>query len=187
MDVLTEREPLGVVSVISPWKFPIAIASWTIAPALAFGNAMVWKPASITPARALTEIISRQAILKGLFNLVMGSGSTIGRELAADADIQGLSFTGSGAVSSGIAALAAARFVKLQLEMVLPALFFGQDLRANYYGNQQREFDLRTPSEAVYQSGEQTAVLNNGKLDCPIARLGPRSARVRAESRRTAP
>ncbi|MEZ2331332.1 aldehyde dehydrogenase family protein [Mesorhizobium sp. RCC_202] len=119
VDVLTEREPLGVVAVISPWNFPIATASWKIAPALAFGNAVVWKPASITPASAwaLTEIISRQAIPKGLFNLVMGSGSTIGRELSASADIQGLSFTGSGAVGSGIAASAAARFVKLQLEM----------------------------------------------------------------------
>ncbi|TIW02274.1 MAG: aldehyde dehydrogenase family protein, partial [Mesorhizobium sp.] len=114
-----EREPLGVVAIISPWNFPVATASWKIAPALAFGNAVVWKPASITPASAwaLTEIISRQAIPEGLFNLVMGSGSTIGRELAANADIQGLSFTGSGAVGSGIAALAAARFVKLQLEM----------------------------------------------------------------------
>ncbi|RVC61839.1 aldehyde dehydrogenase family protein, partial [Mesorhizobium sp. M00.F.Ca.ET.038.03.1.1] len=119
VDVLIEREPLGVVAIISPWNFPVATASWKIAPALAFGNAVVWKPASITPASAwaLTEIISRQAIPEGLFNLVMGSGSTIGRELAANADIQGLSFTGSGAVGSGIAALAAARFVKLQLEM----------------------------------------------------------------------
>lgn len=119
VDVLIEREALGVVAIISPWNFPIATASWKIAPALAFGNAVVWKPASATPASAwaLTEIISRQAIPKGLFSLVMGSGSTIGRELAAKADIQGLSFTGSGAVGSGIAALAAARFVKLQLEM----------------------------------------------------------------------
>ncbi|RWD72318.1 aldehyde dehydrogenase family protein [Mesorhizobium sp.] len=119
VDVLIEREPLGVVAIISPWNFPVATASWKIAPALAFGNAVVWKPASVTPASAwaLTEIISRQAIPKGLFNLTMGSGSTIGRELAAKADIQGLSFTGSGAVGSGIAALAAARFVKLQLEM----------------------------------------------------------------------
>ncbi|MBZ9661162.1 aldehyde dehydrogenase family protein [Mesorhizobium sp. ESP-6-4] len=119
VDVLIEREPLGVVAIISPWNFPIATGSWKIAPALAFGNAVTWKPASVTPASAwaLTEIISRQAIPKGLFNLVMGSGSTIGRELAANADIQGLSFTGSGAIGSGIAALAAARFVKLQLEM----------------------------------------------------------------------
>jgi alpha-ketoglutaric semialdehyde dehydrogenase len=119
VEVLVAREPLGVVAIISPWNFPIATASWKIAPALAFGNAVVWKPASITPASAwaLTEIISRQSIPKGLFSLLMGPGSAIGRELAAKADIQGLSFTGSGAVGSGIAAAAAARFVKLQLEM----------------------------------------------------------------------
>jgi aldehyde dehydrogenase (NAD+) len=119
VEVLVTREPLGVVAVISPWNFPMATASWKIAPALAFGNAVVWKPANITVASAwaLTEIINRQAIPAGLFNLLMGPGSAIGRELAAKAEIQGLSFTGSGEVGSGIAAAAAARFVKLQLEM----------------------------------------------------------------------
>ena|SRR5579863_2263323 len=119
VEIMVVREPLGVVAIISPWNFPIATASWKIAPALAFGNAIVWKPANITPASAwaLTEIVSRQAIPKGLFNLLMGPGAAVGRELAAEADIQGLSFTGSGAVGSGIAAAAAARFVKLQLEM----------------------------------------------------------------------
>jgi aldehyde dehydrogenase (NAD+) len=119
VEVLVSREPLGVVAIISPWNFPMATASWKIAPALAFGNAVVWKPANITPASAwaLTEIISRQAIPKGLFSLVMGPGSAIGAELAAKAEIQGLSFTGSGPVGSRIAGAAAARFVKLQLEM----------------------------------------------------------------------
>jgi alpha-ketoglutaric semialdehyde dehydrogenase len=119
VEVLVTREPLGVVAVISPWNFPMATASWKIAPALAFGNAVVWKPANITPASAwaLTEIIHRQAMPAGLFNLLMGPGSAIGRELAEKAAIQGLSFTGSGEVGSGIAAAAAARFVKLQLEM----------------------------------------------------------------------
>jgi aldehyde dehydrogenase (NAD+) len=119
VEVLVTREPLGVVAVISPWNFPMATASWKIAPALAFGNAVIWKPANITPASAwaLTEIIHRQAIPAGLFNLLMGPGSAIGRELAAKAAIQGLSFTGSGEVGSGIAGAAAARFVKLQLEM----------------------------------------------------------------------
>jgi alpha-ketoglutaric semialdehyde dehydrogenase len=119
VEVLVTREPLGVVAVISPWNFPMATASWKIAPALAFGNAVVWKPANITPASAwaLAEIIHRQAMPAGLFNLLMGPGSAIGRELAEKAAIQGLSFTGSGEVGSGIAAAAAARFVKLQLEM----------------------------------------------------------------------
>jgi len=97
----------------------MATASWKIAPALAFGNAVVWKPANITVASAwaLTEIINRQAIPAGLFNSVDGARLGHRRELAAKAEIQGLSFTGSGEVGSGIAAAAAARFVKLQLEM----------------------------------------------------------------------
>jgi aldehyde dehydrogenase (NAD+) len=119
VEVLVTREPLGVVAIISPWNFPMATATWKIAPALAFGNAVVWKPANITPASAwaLAEIINRQAIPKGLFSLLMGPGSAIGAELAARAEIQGLSFTGSGPVGAKIAAAAAARFVKLQLEM----------------------------------------------------------------------
>jgi len=119
VEVLVTREPLGVVGIISPWNFPMATASWKIAPALAFGNAVVWKPANITPASAwaLTEIISRQAIPMGLFSLVMGPGSAIGMELAAKAEIQGLTFTGSGPVGARIAGASAARFVKLQLEM----------------------------------------------------------------------
>ena len=119
VEVMVTREPLGVVGVISPWNFPMATAAWKIAPALAFGNAVVWKPANITPASAwaLAEIMNRQAIPAGVFNLLMGPGAAIGRELAAKADIQGLSFTGSGEVGAGIAGAAAARFVKLQLEM----------------------------------------------------------------------
>jgi len=119
VEVLMTREPLGVIGIISPWNFPLATASWKIAPALAFGNAVVWKPANITPASAwaLTEMISRQALPKGLFSLLMGPGSAIGTELAARAEIQGLSFTGSGLVGAKIATAAAARFVKLQLEM----------------------------------------------------------------------
>src|SRR5579872_5898743 len=79
VEVLVAREPLGVVAIISPWNFPIATASWKIAPALAFGNAVLWKPANLTPASALslTEIVSRHAVPKGLFNMVMGPGAAI--------------------------------------------------------------------------------------------------------------
>lgn len=119
VEVMVTREPLGVIGIISPWNFPMATAAWKIAPALAFGNAVVWKPANLTPASAyaLTEIISRQAIPKGLFSLVMGSGATLGHALAAEADVQGISFTGSCEVGRDVAAAAAPRFVKLQLEM----------------------------------------------------------------------
>ncbi|MEP5699431.1 MAG: aldehyde dehydrogenase family protein, partial [Sneathiella sp.] len=76
IEIDVRREPVGVVGVISPWNFPIATASWKIAPALAFGNAVIWKPANITPASAVAfaEIIERQDLPKGLFNLVMGAG-----------------------------------------------------------------------------------------------------------------
>jgi aldehyde dehydrogenase (NAD+) len=119
IEVLVAREPLGVVAVISPWNFPMATAAWKIAPALAFGNAVVWKPANIAPASAwnLTEIISRQAIPRGLFNLVMGSGRAVGQVLTSEADIQGISFTGSCETGRGVAAAAAPRLVRLQLEM----------------------------------------------------------------------
>ena len=119
VEVTTSREPLGVVAIVSPWNFPMATAAWKIAPALAFGNAVVWKPANLTPASAwaLTEIISRQALPPGLFNLVMGPGASLGREISARADVQGISFTGSGEVGADVAGAAAARFVKLQLEM----------------------------------------------------------------------
>ena len=119
IEVLMTREPLGVIGVISPWNFPMATASWKIAPALAFGNAVIWKPANLTPASAwaLTEIISRQAIPAGLFSLCMGAGSTLGNAFAAEAEIDGLSFTGSCEIGTQVAALAAPRLVKLQLEM----------------------------------------------------------------------
>ncbi len=119
VEVTVSREPLGVVGVISPWNFPMATAAWKIAPALAFGNAVVWKPANLTPASAwaLSEIIGRQAIPRGLFNLVMGPGGSLGHALAAEADVQGISFTGSNEVGRTVAAAAAPRLVKLQLEM----------------------------------------------------------------------
>ena len=86
VEVLVQREPVGVVAVISPWNFPTATAAWKIAPALAFGNAVLWKPANLVPASAvaLAEIIDRQTargLPRGLFNLVMGSGRDIGQRL----------------------------------------------------------------------------------------------------------
>jgi len=83
IEIETWREPVGVVGVISPWNFPIATAVWKIAPALAFGNSVVWKPANLVPysAWALAEIISRHDLPPGTFNLVMGSGSATGNAL----------------------------------------------------------------------------------------------------------
>ncbi len=119
IEIDVRREPVGVVAVISPWNFPTATASWKIAPALAFGNAVVWKPANLTPASAvaLTEIIAGQDIPKGLFNLVMGSGSSVGQRLVESPKINAISFTGSVPVGKGIAAAAIENLTKVQMEM----------------------------------------------------------------------
>ena len=119
IEVETRREPMGTVAIISPWNFPTATASWKIAPALAFGNAVIWKPANITPASAvaLTEIIAKQNIPAGLFNLVMGSGSIVGEQIINSTDIDAVSFTGSLPVGRRVAQAAAGNLVKVQLEM----------------------------------------------------------------------
>ena len=119
IEVNIRREPVGTVAVISPWNFPTATASWKIAPALAFGNAVIWKPANLTPASAvaLTEIIAEQALPKGLFNLVMGSGRSVGQHLVESPKVNAISFTGSVPVGRGIAASAVQNFTKIQLEM----------------------------------------------------------------------
>lgn len=119
IEIDIRREPIGVVGVISPWNFPTATASWKIAPALCYGNAVIWKPANLTPASAvaLTEIISRQDIPAGLVNLLMGSGPEIGQRLVTNPQIDAISFTGSVPVGRSIAAAAAHHLTKLQLEM----------------------------------------------------------------------
>ena len=113
------REPLGVIGLITPWNFPIAIPAWKIAPALAYGNCVVIKPADLVPgcAWALAEIISRAGFPAGVFNLVMGSGRVVGEALVNDKRVDGISFTGSVGVGRGIAAACVARGAKVQLEM----------------------------------------------------------------------
>lgn len=113
------REPMGVIGLITPWNFPIAIPAWKIAPALAFGNCVVFKPADLVPASAwaLAEIISRSGIPSGVFNLVMGSGRLIGDALVNHPAIAAISFTGSVGVGSQIAQSAVQSFKKVQLEM----------------------------------------------------------------------
>jgi acyl-CoA reductase-like NAD-dependent aldehyde dehydrogenase len=113
------RQPMGVVGLISPWNFPIAIPAWKIAPALAFGNCVVFKPAELVPASAwaLAEIISRSALPKGVFNLVMGSGATVGNTIVHSPGVNAISFTGSVATGRRIIAGATARGAKVQCEM----------------------------------------------------------------------
>ena len=83
------REPVGVMVLITPWNFPIAIPAWKIAPALAYGNCVVFKPADLVPgsAHALSEIIARSGLAAGVFNLVMGRGAEIGETLLEHPDV----------------------------------------------------------------------------------------------------
>ena len=113
------REPVGVVGIITPWNFPIAIPAWKIAPALAYGNCVVFKPADLVPgsAWALAEIISRAGLPEGVFNLVMGPGSRVGQTLINHPDIDAITFTGSASVGRQVMAAASGRLAKVQLEM----------------------------------------------------------------------
>ncbi len=113
------REPIGVVGLITPWNFPIAIPAWKIAPALAFGNCVVLKPADLVPGSAwvLADIIHRSGIPAGVFNLVMGRGSVIGNALVQHPDVAAISFTGSVGVGRGIAEACVQAGKKVQLEM----------------------------------------------------------------------
>ncbi len=113
------REPLGVIGLITPWNFPIAIPAWKIAPALAFGNCVVIKPADLVPgcAWALADIIGRSGIPAGVFNLVMGQGRTVGEALVNHPGVDAISFTGSQGVGQRIAATCVAQHKKVQLEM----------------------------------------------------------------------
>ena len=119
VDVEITREPLGVVGLITPWNFPIAIPAWKIAPALAYGNTVVMKPADLVPgcAWAIAEILAKAGLPPGVFNLVMGRGSVVGETIVTSADVAGISFTGSVETGRNIASKAIARMAKIQLEM----------------------------------------------------------------------
>jgi alpha-ketoglutaric semialdehyde dehydrogenase len=119
IEIDTIREPLGVVGLITPWNFPAAIPAWKTAPAIAFGNTVVLKPAELVPgtAWAMAEIISRSGLPRGVFNLVPGKGSLIGDALVKNPDVAGVSFTGSVGVGTAVAAACASRLARVQLEM----------------------------------------------------------------------
>ena len=118
IEIDVRREPVGVVAVISPWNFPTATASWKIAPALAFGNAVIWKPANLTPASAvaLTEIIAKQDLPPGCSTLSWGRAVRSASGLVESPKVDAISFTGSVPVGKGIAA-AAQNLTKVQMEM----------------------------------------------------------------------
>jgi acyl-CoA reductase-like NAD-dependent aldehyde dehydrogenase len=115
----TFREPLGVVGLITPWNFPLAIASWKVGPALAAGNTIVLKPAELTPLTAveLEKIIVAAGIPEGVFNVVVGSGRVVGERIVDHPDVAKVAFTGSTSVGRRIAARAAETIKRVTLEL----------------------------------------------------------------------
>ncbi len=119
IEVEITREPVGVVGIIAPWNFPSAIPAWKIAPALAYGNCVVMKPADLVPGSswAIADIIHRAGFPAGVFNLVMGRGSVVGEAVLADPRVDAITFTGSVDTGRKVAAKALATMKKFQLEM----------------------------------------------------------------------
>src|SRR5215831_3419935 len=121
IDIEITREPIGVVGMITPWNFPIAIPAWKTAPALGYGNCVVLKPAELVPAmaHAMADIINRAGAPPGVFNLVMGRGSIVGQAMLEHKDIAAISFTGSVATGRRIVATCVASdpMKKVQIEM----------------------------------------------------------------------
>ena len=119
IDVEILLEPEGVIGIITPWNFPIAIPAWKIAPALAYGNTVVFKPADLVPACgwAIADILHRAGIPAGVFNLVMGKGSLVGNAIVSSSRVNAISFTGSVATGRriGVACMEGGKKVQLEL------------------------------------------------------------------------
>ncbi|MCW0001689.1 aldehyde dehydrogenase family protein [Pararhizobium sp. YC-54] len=113
------REPIGVIGIITPWNFPIAIPAWKIAPALCYGNTVVFKPAELVPgcSWAIADILNRAGLPKGVLNLVMGKGSVVGQAMLDSPDLAGITFTGSTGTGKRVAASSIEHNRKFQLEM----------------------------------------------------------------------
>jgi aldehyde dehydrogenase (NAD+) len=119
VEVMVQREPLGVVGLITPWNFPIAIPAWKIAPAIAFGNTVVFKPADLVPGCgwALADILNRAGLPKSVLNLVMGRGSVVGQAILDSPDVDAISFTGSVETGRRVAEASVKHMRRFQLEM----------------------------------------------------------------------
>ncbi|MFQ5695879.1 MAG: aldehyde dehydrogenase family protein, partial [Terriglobia bacterium] len=115
----TVRQPLGVVGLITPWNFPVAVPVWKIAPALVCGNTVVWKPSELTPftSRKVTEIFAEAGLPAGVLNMVNGAGEEVGDELLGHPAVRAISFTGSSEVGALVYAKAAKQRKKVQCEM----------------------------------------------------------------------
>lgn len=116
---MSVRAPIGVAGLITPWNFPIAIATWKAFPALVSGNTVVWKPSNETPfmAKMLAEICAEVGLPSGVFNVVFGTGTTVGTALIEHPDVRVISFTGSTATGSKVAELGGRHLKKISLEM----------------------------------------------------------------------
>ncbi|MEH6726025.1 MAG: aldehyde dehydrogenase family protein, partial [Hyphomicrobiales bacterium] len=119
VEVDVTREPVGVVGIIAPWNFPIAIPAWKMAPAICYGNAVVMKPAELVPGCSwiLADILHRSGVPAGVVNLVMGPGSVVGQEMLDNAKVDAISFTGSATVGARVGAACMSQMKKVQLEM----------------------------------------------------------------------
>ncbi len=119
VEVFVSREPVGVIGVITPWNFPTALPAWKLAPAIAYGNAVVWKPANLVPASAvaLMQIMETSDLPPGLVNLVLGPGHTVGEALITSSRLDAITFTGSFPTGQRIAKAAARNLTRLQMEM----------------------------------------------------------------------
>ena len=179
VDVEVHREALGVIGIVTPWNFPLAVAAWKVAPALAYGNAVVLKPAELVPASAwiLADIISRSGLPAGVFNLVMGSGRDVGETLCTSPDIQAVTFTGSVGVGRHIARNAIDNMARVQLEMGSKnALVVLDDadidvavncaLAGGYFGTGQK---CTASSRIIVQSGIHDAFVE--KLSTAVGKL----------------
>lgn len=113
------REPVGVVGIITPWNFPIAIPAWKIAPAICYGNTVVFKPADLVPgsAWAIADILHRAGLPAGVLNLVMGRGAVVGQAILDSPDVAAISFTGSTSTGKNVALASVEHHRKFQLEM----------------------------------------------------------------------
>ncbi len=179
----TLRQPVGVVAVITPWNFPLAIPLWKTAPALAFGNTVVWKPAEVAShmATLLAETASAAGLPAGVFNVLLGSGAIIGDLLVSHESVRAVSFTGSAAVGARVAATAAGRNIRFQTEMggknvaiVLPDADL--DLAASLIAGGAMRFagqKCTATSRAVVDGGVEEAFLKKLKAQVEALPLGP--------------
>jgi len=191
--LFTLREPIGVCGIITPWNFPIAIPAWKIVPALAFGNTVVFKPASLTPLCAvhLTEALAEAGLPPGVLNLVTGSASAVGDPIVQDERVLAVSFTGSDVVGNSIKKIAGERGAKVQLEMggKNPAIVLGdadlghavtQVINGSMMSSGQKctatsraIVDRRVAAEVTQRLADQIGALRMGDPLAETTQIGP--------------